>query len=182
MTNWQRIVGLIGILCLIGVLCVLCKRKFLGKSGNEVVVRDTVTVVDTYVYKDPSAKDSVRTRYVTRYLPVVKHDTIKVEDCGITRGDAPSLVLSDDSDSVAVEVPITQKCYESDEYRAYVSGYEASLDSIIVYVRTRTITERESKPPNRWHIGIIGGMGYGTKSKQVEPYIGVGITYSLIGF
>lgn len=175
----------VSIVCLIGILClagILWQRWSQGKRVD-TVMRDTVIVVDTYVYKSPYAIDSVRTRYVTRYLRLTKHDTIKVEDCIFgTEGDTPSFVLSDDSDSASVEIPITQKCYKSETYRAYVSGYEVSLDSIFVFGRTRTITEREHKPPNKWHIGIMGGLGYGMKSKQVEPYIGVGITYSLIGF
>ena len=87
-----------------------------------------------------------------------------------------------DSDSAAVEIPITQKRYDGEDYRAYVSGYEPNLDSIFVFPKTTVIHERSYKPPNKWHIGITGGYGYGFKSKQAEPYIGIGITYSLISF
>ena len=90
--------------------------------------------------------------------------------------------MSDERDSMAVEIPITQKRYESDDYRAYVSGYEPRLDSIFVFPKTTIIRERSYKPPNKWHIGITGGYGYGIKSKQVEPYIGIGLTYSIINF
>ncbi len=94
----------------------------------------------------------------------------------------PPQEMSDERDSMAVEIPITQKRYESDDYRAYVSGYEPRLDSIFVFPKTTVIRERSYKPPNRWHIGITGGYGYGIKSKQVEPYIGIGLTYSIISF
>ena len=93
-----------------------------------------------------------------------------------------SLNRSADSDSAAVAIPITQKRYEGDDYRAYVSGYEPNLDSIFVFPKTTVIHERIYKPPNKWHIGITGGFGYGFKSKQAEPYIGIGITYSIISF
>ncbi|MBR1464950.1 MAG: hypothetical protein IJ607_01150 [Bacteroidaceae bacterium] len=86
------------------------------------------------------------------------------------------------SDSIPVEIPIIQKRYEGDDYRAYVSGYEPSLDSIYVFPKTTVIHERSYKPPNKWHIGITGGCGYGFKSKQAEPYIGIGITYSIFSF
>lgn len=33
-------------------------------------------------------------------------------------------------DSVSVELPIVQKMYEGKGYKAYISGYHASLDSI----------------------------------------------------
>jgi len=93
-----------------------------------------------------------------------------------------SLNRSVDSDSAAVAIPITQKRYENEDYRAYVSGYEPNLDSIFVFPKTTVIHERSYKPPNKWHIGITGGYGYGFKSKQAEPYIGIGITYSIISF
>ena len=38
-------------------------------------------------------------------------------------------------DTVYVEVPRTQSVYEGADYRAYVSGFRASLDSISVYRR-----------------------------------------------
>lgn len=94
----------------------------------------------------------------------------------------PPLYASVDSDSAAVAIPITQKRYDGDDYRAYVSGYEPNLDSIFVFPKTTVIHERSYKPPNKWHIGITGGYGYGFKSKQAEPYIGIGITYSIISF
>ena len=94
----------------------------------------------------------------------------------------PPQEMSDERDSMAVEIPIIQKRYDGDDYRAYVSGYEPNLDSIFVFPKTTVIHERSYKPPNKWHIGITGGYGYGFKSKQAEPYIGIGITYSIISF
>lgn len=94
----------------------------------------------------------------------------------------PPLYASVDSDSAAVAIPIIQKRYENEDYRAYVSGYEPNLDSIFVFPKTTVIHESSYKPPNKWHIGITGGYGYGFKSKQAEPYIGIGITYSIISF
>ncbi len=171
---------LIGIVC--GILIGISGSKArLGKSGSTVAVMDTTTVTDTIHYVMPTAKDSVRTRYITRYLPVVKRDTIIAERLTRKTGDAfPPLLLSDDRDSTAVEIPITQKRYDGEDYRAYVSGYEARLDSIFVYAKSTTIRERSMKPPDKWHIGITGG--YGITGKGLQPYIGIGLTYSLISF
>ena len=90
--------------------------------------------------------------------------------------------MSDERDSMAVEIPITQKRYDGENYSAWVSGYAPQLDSIFVRGRTDVITIRETKPPNRWHIGVQCGAGFALKSRQIEPFIGVGITYSLISF
>lgn len=84
-----------------------------------------------------------------------------------------------DSDTL-VSVPITQRVYEDSNYVAYVSGYRAKLDSIMVVNtwRTKTIREviKEEKPPNRFNVGVIGGYGYGFKDKNFQPFIGVGIS------
>jgi len=144
---------------------------FMGKGVyhqpmEESVTRDTVRIVDTipHYYPKPVAEEHVR--YVTRYLPVVKTDTIITENS-----------VSSVTDSVAVVVPITQKHYRALEYDAYISGYEPNLDSIKVYRQKEFITEVRtiSKPPNRFTIGIQGGYGYGFKSKTWEPYVGIGI-------
>lgn len=168
-----------------GIVCgvamgITGSRRMRGNSGC-VVVRDTTTVTDTVCYTLPAASDSARTKYITRYLPLVKRDTLFAETNGENNGDCiPPVPLSDDRDSASVEIPITQKRYDGADYCAYVSGYEANLDSIFVYTRTTTLKERGSKPPGKWHIGITGG--YGITSKGLHPYVGIGLTYSLISF
>ena len=162
-----------------------------SKATDYVSERDTSTYIDTISYYQPVPKDSMVIKYVTRTLPVKhrdssttnKTDTFLAENYAQNNGEnIPPLYASVDSDSAAVAIPITQKRYDGDDYRAYVSGYEPNLDSIFVFPKTTVIHERSYKPPNKWHIGITGGYGYGFKSKQAEPYIGIGITYSIISF
>ena len=69
---------------------------------------------------------------------------------------------------VYIPVPITQKEYSTDNYRAWVSGYKASLDSVWVYPETKIIREK----PRRWGIGVIAGYGIGRNG--LSPYVGVG--------
>ena len=69
---------------------------------------------------------------------------------------------------VYIPVPITQKEYSMDNYRAWVSGYKASLDSVWVYPETKIIREK----PRRWGIGVIAGYGIGRNG--LSPYVGVG--------
>lgn len=85
------------------------------------------------------------------------------------------------NDSAIVEVPIIQRHYADSTYEAWVSGpINPRLDSLRVFAPTTIITKREWKPPKRWHIGVTAGYGYGAKGFQ--PYIGVGITYSIFSF
>jgi len=156
------------IVFLVGVFLGLCTGFFTGKAVydrpiTEKVERDTIIVTDTipHYYPKPVEVERVKTEY--KWLTRVTTDTV-------TR-------WSVQHDSVLVEVPVESKHYNAPEYDAWVSGYMPSLDSINVYQRTEYITETVtlSKPPNRFTIGLQGGYGYGFKSKQFEPYVGIGI-------
>lgn len=153
----------------VGIFLGLCTGFFTGKAIydkplNVGIKRDTVVVHDTIVDVAPVPKDIACTRYVTRYLPLVKRDTVDhfLEVTKMVR------------DTVGVEIPITSKHYGGDSYDAWVSGFEPSLDSIKVYQRTEYITETitRMKPPNKWELDIIGGINYATSSQHWLPYAG----------
>lgn len=94
---------------------------------------------------------------------------------------ADSCTCSDDigtKDSFRVQIPLTQKEYRDSNYTAYVSGFNAKLDSI--EIKTKVVTYTKSVTKFRtWNIGLTGGYGYGFRSKQFEPFIGIGITLNL---
>ena len=56
----------------------------------------------------------------------------------------------DKIDTIYVPVPITQKEYVSDNYHAWVSGYNAALDSIDVFPKTVYITEKIPAAMGAW--------------------------------
>ena len=126
----------------------------------EKVTRDTVTLYDTIPDYKPMPKDSAHIKYVTKWFPKAVHDTI-VKTNVITC-----------QDSVAVEVPITSKHYKSEQYDAYISGFEPNLDSIFVYQKTEYITEtiERMKPPDKWELDIVGGIDYNTAQDKYSPY------------
>ena len=78
-------------------------------------------------------------------------------------------------DTIYVPVPVTQKEYVSENYRAWVSGYNAALDSIYVFPKTVYITQ--TMPARKWGLGVVGGYGIGRYG--LSPYVGVGIYYRL---
>lgn len=88
-------------------------------------------------------------------------------------------------DSADVVVPITQTIYEDSTYTAYVSGYNASLDSLIFRMprEVTTITNTHYQKPKRWSIGIQVGYGMTLKgTPQFAPYVGIGVSYNLFSF
>lgn len=132
-----------------------CPRK----QSEKVVIRDTVTVVDTVRDTIPVPYREISIRRATVYLPALVTDSNKV------------------GDSVPVIIPITQKEYKTNEYKAYISGYKPSLDSIETYIPTMTVYVREKTKLKRWGLGLQ--VGYGFASKSPGFYAGIGVTYNL---
>ena len=154
------------ILAAVALLCLLCgffvAKGMYDRPMDESVSRDTVWLTDTVPDIAPVPKDSVRLKWVTRWLPRAVHDTI----------DHFIEVNNMMHDTVAVQVPITSKHYGGKNYDAYVSGFEPSLDSIFVYNETQLITETitRMKPPNKWSLSVNAGVDYGTTSQFWQPY------------
>ena len=145
-----------GVAC--GVLSWLLPRCGVEAEGNETVTSDTIR--DTVTVREPLVRDSVLVRTIVRELPVVRTDTVRIAS-EVQR------------DTVSVEIPITQKVYSDSLYDAWVSGYEARLDSIRIKRETVTVTKRV---PKRWGVGVQAGVGTG------GAYVGVGITYNILNF
>lgn len=164
MKKWIVCFVLVCSLCLNWLLyCENGKGRIKGRMETDTT---RVTVVDTVPYVKPVARDSVVVRYVTKKLPIV-HDTV-----------LPICI-----DSADVNIPITQKQYCDSTFTAWVSGYEAKLDSIRVYARREVVTVNKiiKEPPNRFVISL--NIGYGlTPYNGLQPYIGVGVGYKLFSF
>ncbi len=138
---------------------------YYGFSRAEIgeVITDTIVRTDTVREREIVVRDSVVARTVVKTLPVVRTDTVVR------------------TDSVEVVVPIVSKCYEGADYRAWVSGYEPSLDSIDVFRRTETVTVTNTirQPKKRFGLGVQVGVGFNGK---ITPYVGVGLTYNILTF
>ncbi len=86
--------------------------------------------------------------------------------------------------TVLVHLPIEQRQYSDPRYTAWVSGYRPQLDSILIYQRTEYITKeiKTVTKPKRWGIGLQAGYGVSLHNGQLfpAPYIGVGLSYSIV--
>lgn len=173
------VMGIIGVMGFLSGL-------FIGKGkpeeapGAVTETRETrETFVDTVDYRAPVAAEEVAVRSEVRRLARVRTgDGSGDRGTGFWRQENKG--TGEPEDSVAVEIPIVQRHYRDSTYEAWVSGYEARLDSVRVFAPTTVITRREWKPPKRWHVGVTAGYGYGPRGLQ--PYVGIGITYSIISF
>ena len=171
-----------------------CQTSLTGTASDTT----RVTIYDTIPYIKPNAKDSGVVGYITERLPVadVKEDNFPNKTVTELPESVQKFPESDKNlqdsvqnfgkivpDSVNVVIPITQKVYEDSTYTAYVSGYKASLDSLIMRMPNTTTTIVKTDERSRWSISVHGGYGLTlTKQPRFEPYIGIGISYNLYTF
>lgn len=182
----------------------LCLNVHHYTGGTTEPYRDTIktTFVDTIPYYKPVPKEEKPLGDITAKLPVsvpkLPENVQKFPKSGKNLQDSvqnfgksvPEDHFEDmgekvTPDSADVVVPITQTVYEDSTYTAYVSGYRASLDSLISRMprEVTTITNTHYQKPKRWSIGIQVGYGMTLKgTPQFAPYVGIGVSYNLFSF
>lgn len=146
-------------------------------------VIDTIPYFDTIPYYLPVPKQEVSLGTKITFLPVFipRDSNSTAQNIPLICNNDVQNIPNNIPDSVAVEIPITQREYEAEDYHAWVSGYEPSLDSIFVYSKREVVTIRE--PPNkpkRWGIGVFAG--YGVTPHGLQPCAGLSINYNLWNF
>lgn len=153
----------LGVLLCISVVLNIVQYLERSRIISEKVCDTTkVTIVDSVKKSFPVPVDSFVVRYIAKSLPIARDSATKQLR----------------SDSVKVQIPISQKVYEDTLYRAYVSGYEPNLDSITIKQRTTYITHTIRDKESRFRIGLQAG--YGLTPKGMQPYVGVGLSYRLV--
>jgi hypothetical protein len=171
----------------------LTKRSLTESGGPPGVTVDTLVYTDTVIFQAPSLAGVTLAgiRTVTLPLPLVMtaseaEDTAEglhrcLDGCG--SGGEPRCCTAW-PDSVTVEVETVQKHYEDSLYEAWLSGPGwAELDSVKVRAPTRVVTVTRTVNGTRRKrrgIGLQAGAGL-TGRGSAEPYLGVGVTYQLIG-
>lgn len=182
--KWIRIFACV-LLAVVFLVSLFLNVRHYNTLHEQGIARDTVrvTIFDTIPYYKPIPKDSVVVRYITEKLPVSNSTGNNGEKNIPENGNIPRKNIPD---SVEVEIPITQTVYGDSTYRAYVSGYRASLDSLILYPQREIVTINNTYPKpkqKRWGIGIQVGYGISINgTPQLSPYIGVGISYNIFSF
>lgn len=162
-------------LALIAVAFLLGRRS-VKPEIVEIHTTDTVAVHDMVRETVPVPKVRYLTRVDTVLLPV-PGDTAEVP----VPGDTAEVPVP-----VPVLVPISRNVYEGEDYRAVVSGFRASLDTLNIFRKTQTVTntvvQRVEVPgkPKRWGIGV--SAGYALTPQGMKPYVGVGVQYDLISW
>lgn len=169
------------IICAASFLAGRCSRSVTVIPASECKVIDSITTEDTVADLAPAlaVKDSVVVRHQYKVIPLTPppetSDSVTVID-----SNPEDIAIVECGDSAEVVIPITQKKYETEDYRAYVSGYCATLDSVFINRPTTTIRIRESTRQKHFSVGFQAG--YGMTPKGFQPYLGIGISATLFAF
>ena len=134
---------------------------------------------------------------VAESIETPKADTLFVRDTVTVEYPVPILTTIIDTllvaypdiviihDTTFVQIPKERKEYSGKDYRAVVSGYQPSLDLIQVFPETKVVTRTISVPSRkRSHLALSLQAGYGIAIQDNRitplPYIGAGLSYSLV--
>lgn len=143
-----------------------------GPESPIIEKADTSSTVEAFDVQEPKLKDST----------VIHHVWVKLPIAAASQDSVPASQISY-PDSAQVEIPIERKIYQEDSvYRAVVSGYKVSLDSLLIFNTTTTVTVTQtiSPKPAKWSFGITAGpSALVTPSGRVYGGLGFacGITY-----
>ena len=159
--NWSKFLQVLAVLMVVSGVLLWSDLRRRTTTPTIVVktVRDTIIVRDT----------------ITAYKPV-PFNVYVVDTMWVP-------VTVNKTDTVWAQLPRTAKVYQDSTYRAVVSGFRPSLDTISVYQRTKviTVTNNVRIPPPRWSWGVQAGVGVNAGG-SVTPYLGIGIQYRLGDF
>lgn len=134
---------------------------------------------------------------VAESIETPKADTLIVRDTVTVEYPVPILTTITDTllvaypdiviihDTTFVQLPKERKEYSGKDYRAVVSGYQPSLDLIQVFPETKVVTRTISVPSRkRSHLALSLQTSYGITIQDNRitplPYIGAGLSYSLV--
>lgn len=143
---------------------------------NEMDSTVTTTVKHDTLWKDTTITE---TNFIPKYIKVLKRDTVFKDDDTlelVRESKRFDKTLTIDKDTADLEI--------------YTSGIETSLDSLKmalkkhtdVITNTVTVTKYVKDKKifwDRFHIGLQAGYGYTFKTKDLQPYVGIGASFDL---
>lgn len=162
----------------------------LGERPPEISIKaDTVTIRDTIYVPAPQLTNTKTLGFAPVTLPIwipptegktenrrPQSDELATEIDEATETEPP--------DSATVSIPMEQRHYTGDDYDAWVSGWNPSLDSLRIYRQTQhvaTTTEVIRWKKRRW--GLSVGVGVVASPKGgIQPGIFIGASYTFLAF
>ena len=135
------------------------RQPMIKETMTEVIKRDTI--INWNYSTDTIFADKIKYKNKIVYDTIVKNNTVYVKDSAV--------VHRDSTENYTIDI----SAVKLDWYKLDITHKDT-----VTYIQTVNNTIYKPKK-NKIAIGVQGGYGYGFKSKQLEPYIGLGININL---
>lgn len=126
-----------------------------------------------------SKKEVVIEKHTTDTVTIVRIDTIRERIPHFISEKALDTIFIEKVSESGLKLPITQRYYSTDLYRAWVSGYKPSLDSINVFnkVVERTVNHTIDRVVYPKSIDWYLNAGSMFIDKEAAPYVGLNVKF-----
>lgn len=187
--NWIKLLLVIAT-CLLFVHFIRRSPEPFGERPPEVTVKsDTITIHDTIYVPTPQPESTKCLGYTPVTLPIWIPPTEGNLNIHQLESDEPTAEVDEAAeteppDSATVSIPTEQRHYTGDDYEAWVSGWNPSLDSLRIYRPTQQITTTSQVTrwkTKRWGLSIGAGMVTSPKG-GIQPGIFIGMSYTFLAF
>lgn len=157
---------------LTAIILLILSNIFVTKTVQKtdfVTKIDTITIRDTIINKIPIPTIKYIDRKISHTDTIYKNTFIK-----------PNFknTLINFKRDTAYFTKRYEYTYQTDKYKAVISGYAPKLESMELYRDTKIINKVYK--PKKWNFILYGG--YGICGKETGLQIGVGVGYTLFKF
>ena len=135
------------------------RQPIIKETSTEVIKRDTI--INWNYSTDTVFADKIKYKNKIVYDTIVKDNTVYVKDSAV--------IHRDSTENYTIDI----SAVKLDWYKLDITHKDT-----VTYIQTVNNTIYKPKK-NKIAIGVQGGLGYVFKSKQLEPYIGLGININL---
>ena len=135
------------------------RQPIIKETSTEVIKRDTI--INWNYSTDTVFADKIKYKNKIVYDTIIKNNTVYVKDSAV--------IHRDSTENYTIDI----SAVKLDWYKLDITHKDT-----VTYIQTVNNTIYKQKK-NKIAIGVQGGYGYVFKSKQLEPYIGLGININL---
>lgn len=137
------------------------RPPMIKETRTEVIKRDTI--VNWNYSTDTVYFDKIRYKNKIVYDTIVKDNTVYVKDSAV--------VHRDSTENYTIDI----SAVKLDWYKLDITHKDT-----VTYVQTVNNTIYKQRK-NHFTLGLSVGYGYGVKSKDIQPFVGITATYNILG-
>lgn len=137
------------------------RQPMIKETKTEVIKRDTI--IDWKYSTDTVFADKIKYKNKVVYDTIVKDNTVYVKDSAV--------VHRDSTENYTIDI----SAVKLDWYKLDITHKDT-----VTYVQTVNNTIYKQRK-NHFTLGLSAGYGYGVKSKDVQPFVGITVTYNILG-